>query len=46
MSLGLNVNGTTNNMINDIVSQLKSSGENPLDNIMKITQKYIKKIWR
>lgn len=42
-ALGLNVNGTTNNMINDIVSQLKSSGENPLNNIMKITENISKK---
>ena len=42
-ALGLNVNGTTNNMINDIVSQLKSSGENPLNNIIKITENISKK---
>lgn len=42
-ALGLIVNGTTNNMINDIVSQLKSSGKNPLDNIMKITENISKK---
>ena len=42
-ALGLNVNGSTNNMINDIVSQLKSSGGNPLNNIMKITENISKK---
>lgn len=41
--LGLNVNNTTNNMINDIVSQLKSSGGNPFGNIMKITENISKK---
>jgi hypothetical protein len=42
-ALGLNVNGSTNNMINDIVAQLKSSGGNPLNNIMKITENISKK---